>query len=294
VTSPAPLTLVVGVPADAAQRALARWLADRPGEERWAVLANAGSCPLPGQGDRVGFFELPAACPCCAAALALRSAFGRVQRAGPWQRLFLLLPAAAHAAASVDALRTGLSAHAFRLDSVIALVDARRPPAWLDAAAGGSEAARALAEIATLVVVDGDSESQRGRLARLLADGALGARPVLHAQAGVPGWDVAQGAASLPPGPGVLRWPSEAIFDRARLQRVLAGLDSREPGLAMRGVFRTARDWYRWDPGDSRPWAPTHWRLDSRLKCALTDTKIITNIDVSVAATIELARSATA
>lgn len=291
-TSPPALSLVAGLSAQAPARAIARWLADRPVRERWAVLADAGARPVVRQGEAVGFFELPAVCPCCAGALALRSAFARVQRAGPWQRIFLLLPAAAHAATSVDALRAGLAACAPRLEAVVALVDARRPAPWLDPAAPGSEAARALAEIATLVVVDGESAAQRAPLASRLAEGPLGARPVVQADAAMPGWEVVHAAAGAAPRPGVVCWPPEAVFHRTSLRSALAGLRAREPGLPMRGVFRTARDWYRWNPDDPQPWVTTHWRLDSRFECALTDVENLERMTSSLAAALAGAGSA--
>ena len=64
-----------------------------------------------------------------------------------------------------------------------------------------------------------------------------------------------------------------------RAGRALAALRAREPDLPMRGVFRTARDWYLWQPGLAEPWQATCWRLDSRLMCALTDAESSTWLD---------------
>lgn len=63
------------------------------------------------------------------------------------------------------------------------------------------------------------------------------------------------------------RWPPEAEFDRAALERLIADWRAL-PGLqSAQGAFRTTRDWYLWRRDGSRDaWSPTAWRRDNRLE----------------------------
>jgi len=288
------LTVVAGLGAgvgagevDVVRDALASWFGERPAGERWAVLDDAGAVPVLPDGVRAGHFALPAACPCCAGGLVLRAAIARVLRAGPWRRLFLVLPAAAHPAASVDALRVGIAGAAVRVDALVALVDARRASTLLEAPGPAGERARAQAALASLAVVVGGDGAPAAALAAKLADAPAGARPVLVSAAAPPSWQEVRDAIAAPPPPGVRRWPANTVFDRARLSRALEELSRRAPGLALRGVFRTAREWYRWDASEPQAWHPALWRLDSRLQCALTDDEKAEILDSLLADAIE-------
>ena len=281
------LTLVSGFAGQARRGALLRWLADRPGNERWAVLVDGAfdDGPLPVSAG-LAVFETAAGCACCLGALALRTTLARVLRQGPWQRLFLLLSPAAHPAAILDALRGGIAGGALRIDAPIAIVDAGRPGPWLDPSAPGAALAHEQADSAALIVLDRGEGARAQALAELLSQGPAGPRPVLEARPAMPDWAQVTAALAVGAPRGARRWAGEVVFDRRRLQRALATLRERVPGLHARGVFRTARDWYRWRPDDPIPWQPTHWRLDSRLECAVTDAETVAWLDTALRDTI--------
>jgi hypothetical protein len=294
---------VAGFSEESRHRAVRRWLADRPQHERWAVLVDGvldDRGPAPGLAldsrEGVDVFGTAAGCACCVGALALRSTLARVLRQGPWHRLLLVLSAPARPAALIDALRAGIVGDALRVDAVIAVVDARRPGPWLDPSSPGAVLAREQVDVATLVVLDSGakraseaasepapgrqpaaadrSRGERERLVAVLADGPLGSRPLLDARDGMPGWGEVLAALHHRASRTRRVWPGEVVFDRVRLRHALAALRAREAGVPMRGLFRTAREWYRWDPEAAEPWVPTHWRLDSQLECALTGEEI--------------------
>ncbi len=272
-----------GFAAQSKRGALLRWLADRPANERWAVLVDGAfdDDPLPAPAG-IAVFETAAGCACCLGALALRTTLARALREGPWQRLFLLLSPAAHPAVLLDALRGGIAGSTLRIDAPIAIVDGGRPGPWLDPSAPGAALAREQADSAALIVLDHGQGAPAQTLAARLAQGPAGPRPVLEARPAMPDW--AQVTAALAAGAprGIRRWDAEVVFDRRRLQRALASLRERAPGLPARGVFRTAREWYQWRPDEPAPWQPTHWRLDSRLECAVTDAQTIDWLDTSL------------
>jgi hypothetical protein len=274
-----PLTLVSGFVEAPKRRAVQRWLAERPDGERWALLVDGAFDATHRLPDGVTVFETAAGCACCLGALALRTTLARVLRQGPWDRLLLLLSPSARPAAIVDGLRAGIAGAALRIDAVIAIVDAQRAGPWLDPSAPGASLAREQVDAAALVVLVRGPGAVSPRLASVLADGPLGARALLQAGESTPSWREVTAALPARSAYGLRRWPGEVAFDRARLQRALAALRAREPDLPMRGVFRTARDWYLWQPGLAEPWQATCWRLDSRLMCALTDAESSTWLD---------------
>ncbi|RPH61140.1 MAG: hypothetical protein EHM83_13430 [Burkholderiales bacterium] len=62
------------------------------------------------------------------------------------------------------------------------------------------------------------------------------------------------------------RRPAEQIFDRARLQPVVAAWSGRLPLLRGAAAIRTERDWYLWQfDGTSSTWEAGAYRLENRV-----------------------------
>jgi hypothetical protein len=272
---PTPLTLLCAGDLAPALALALRWAAGRPPGERWALLIDDPVAPqsVPVQAeDGLQILRLASGCICCSGALALRTALARVLRDGPWQRLLLLPSAVARIDSLVDALRASLAAAWLDIDSIITLQLAGRaaPPGALEASP---------------LVVDARHDPAAAQLAvpLPLASGPAGARLHVDENSRAADWAAiseilrtgfAQQALAdaAPDGSAdrsLLRWPGSQVFDRRLL---IAALQSCGQARIERGLFRTARDWYRWSAGADPAWQPTGWRLDSRLLvCGASD-----------------------
>ena len=103
---PVPVTLLHGLGAGAPERAgrLERWLARRPPQERWAVIAEGGVA-LPAFDRSSVVIAQIGGCACCTGALVLRVTLTRLLRQGPWHRVVILAGAAARPQALAEQLR---------------------------------------------------------------------------------------------------------------------------------------------------------------------------------------------
>jgi len=99
-----PVTLLAGPRAGAA---LARWAAERPPDERWAVVHDAAAPPPLAESPALAVAGFAGGCLCCVGSGAFPLFLGRLLRRGPWQRLMVALPVGAAVAAAVDALLRG-------------------------------------------------------------------------------------------------------------------------------------------------------------------------------------------
>jgi hypothetical protein len=257
-----PVTLVAGFAGDAKARSIARWLRERPGGERWAVLVDDFGQALareggPGDVDDARRFDVPGGCACCTAAVAMQATLGRVLRQGPWHRLLIGLSDSGDPAPLIDALRGPVLGQSLRVDGVFAVFDASRPTPWLDAASPLHALARAQLDAADVVVIDrgrpGVTPSP-ARLREALGSAPFGERVVL--EAGPPGlaWAPASAAALAARHPG---WPADGAGIGAG-----AGADDKTwAPLPRGGLFRS-------DPaGDgciAHWWWPAQARFDRR------------------------------
>lgn len=292
-----PLTVVAGFTGAGKTTAIRRWLRTRPVGERWAVLLNGLGAGLSeaALGADVDLFTLTTGCACCAAPVVLRPVLHRVVRRGPFDRVILELAGMGDAAAMVDRLRESAQGTPLFVESVIAVVDARRPAAWADDAGELASLARAQSDCADLILVSHTGSDRREvGLHERLAAGLFGPRPVRAADAHTPDWaqvrealrETAGGmqtedacpAVALPAGgrrcmrtradTTVLEWhwPASTRFERraAEAWTQRASASGALPGSL--GVFPTMRDWYLWAPA-SGLWQPCGWRRDARVVC---------------------------
>jgi hypothetical protein len=128
-----PVTLLAG---PAAGAALARWAAERPPDERWAVVHDAAAPPPLAESPALAVAGFSGGCLCCVGSSAFPLFLGRLLRRGPWQRLMVALPAGAEVAAAVDALLRGPLAPALARVEVVERADPGRTwveqRAWLE------------------------------------------------------------------------------------------------------------------------------------------------------------------
>lgn len=103
-TARVPVTLLAG---PAAGQALARWAAERPPGERWALVHDAAAPPPLAEGPDLAVAGFAGGCLCCVGSSAFPLFLARLLRRGPWQRLMVALPPAGDLGAAVDALLRG-------------------------------------------------------------------------------------------------------------------------------------------------------------------------------------------
>ena len=260
---PTRVTVIRG-DADVADKVLLA-LAAQEEAPRWAVLTAADDGPGRTRGMRseggsgLVRMPLPGGCPCCAGAVALRTAMIHVLARGPWGRIVLLPTLQADLVRLADNLRSPvLESHLWLADLIVA----------------GSIAMGAEGTLA------GAGAYYRS------AHEALKAWPPadpfdwqLDLQARIEGLSLARRRLCPPPAVQVpvdarcridRIWPGELRFDRRALVNRLAALDmdAAVAGIAFAG--RTAREWYHWASvdrtmGGGLTETVVDWRQDSRL-----------------------------
>lgn len=245
----------------------------------------------------IGRYRVVGGCACCTAQASARSALVELLRAGPWERIVVELDGAAHPAALVDLLRRPPFDALLRVDDLVTVVDAARPAPF--EAEPMHPLAHAQVEVATRIVLNRAgrlAEARRAALVCRLADAPPFGRAVEATDDGRAVWtrgvdrmrgldpscdidrnrgvdraggvhEAAGAAASPARQPVEWRWPADRIFDRPRLQALIAGWPARLPLSRAIGVFRTERDWYQWRfDGSGVSWEASAYRLESRLQ----------------------------
>jgi G3E family GTPase len=159
---------------------LSGWLAERPPQERWAVLVNESGALgidralLGGDGPdaRVAVAEIAGGCACCAARIAFGATLTRLLRRGPWDRLIVETTGLGHPAELVDQLRA-MSAAAIgpagrlRLRPPVAVVDASRAGLYADPTRPGHAIAADQVALARLLVLNRTAGLDAAALAAL-------------------------------------------------------------------------------------------------------------------------------
>ncbi len=303
-----PVTLLAG-DAELSAAAAARWLAQRPAGERWAVIGDVGSGAVPFLALAlpptvalpVEFVDFSGGCVCCLAASAFSLVIARLLRKGPFQRLLIVLPTSADPGAVADGLLGGPLAGVLGTIEILASYGSA-----LDAAPAGSLATRVIgasdlvASNAPLPGIDdagADPEYLRVNLAALnwpLVRGHLDRRrsPArwrwlvpLDAPADASA-QVAAPALSILPGGGwqslgraarpgdsdcvAWVWPASSVFGRKVIEGALRALVC-DPAMAhVQALIRTRREWYSLSGrADKSQWAPTLSRRESRIECQI-------------------------
>ncbi|MBX3612929.1 MAG: hypothetical protein KF786_05120 [Burkholderiaceae bacterium] len=288
-----PVTVVAGFAGAGKSTLIDHWLGGRPAGERWAVLANA-SAAEPSLRLPIGRYRVVGGCACCTAQASARSALIELLRAGPWARIVVELDGAAHPAALVDLLRRPPFDALLRVDDLVTVVDAARPAPF--EAEPMHPLAHAQVEVAARIVLnraDQLAEARRAALVRRLADAPPFGRAVEVTDDGQSAWtrgvdpgsgldrtrglDEPAGAPGTPASqPVQWRWPADRIFDRPRLQALIAAWPARLPLSHAIGVFRTERDWYQWRfDGSGVSLEASAYRLESRLQLYVDPQRLV-------------------
>jgi hypothetical protein len=282
-TVPIPVTVVAGAGRSAQRRLLAALLADRPQAARWAVLDNTAA-----EADRprtvaagVERFAVPGGCACCLAGPAFRTALVRLLRAGPWQRLLVVVDPSGHAHAIVDQFRSPPFDRLLRVSRLLVPLAATRrlgsqdddedrlAPATLAFAsdfllhgddADGSALAAAVDALERADpwprrrVAAEDRRRSTSEPRTTGADGGVGQTGVVSPDGAVPaaGWHVLSAVAPAAlAGERLLvrHWPGEAVAQRRPMLDALESLRAAPEVTGLVALVRTSRAWYRWACG---------------------------------------------
>jgi hypothetical protein len=250
-----------------AQRLIGRWFEGRSAAERWALLLDSTSATSVqsqlSAPTGLSRHELSAGCICCVGALGLRVGLSRLLREQSLERVFVVPSEAARIAPLVDALRSSLAAGLLSVDSIIAVGGAARTG---PAGAFAERPSWAVVDgVALAIVADGQDPPPCSpdwpQVPTLGESACADWADVLRQQAGHSGSEVVQHQ------PILLRFTGETVFDRLRILAQLREFAQRNPHLLVLAVFRTTREWYRWQSDAPGELHVSRWRLDSRVKC---------------------------
>lgn len=262
---PVPANLVTGFLGAGKTTAILHLAAHRPRGERWAVLVNEfGELGIDGatleESGGVAVREIAGGCVCCTGNVPMRVALTQLLRLARPQRLIVEPTGLGHAAGVFDALAAGDLATHVSLESVICVVDPRQAA---DPRVAANEAFRDQLALADVIVINKRDiatplerhaarrlaeslypsrlvvETERGALPLALLDRAHASRGGLAAQEAA---EHASGEQSWS-----TRFPRGAVFDRARIGALFAGLNAPGgivvPGLMRaKGIFRVGRN----------------------------------------------------
>ncbi|MCX7891993.1 MAG: GTP-binding protein [Burkholderiales bacterium] len=256
-----PANLVTGFLGAGKTTAIRQLLAHRPARERWAVLVNEfGELGIDGAvlaaDGGVAVREVAGGCVCCTGNVPMRVALTQLLRVARPQRLLVEPTGLGHAAGVFGALEgDGLAPH-LEPAAVLCVVDPRQAADPRIAASGAFRDQLALADVVVINKRDIATPAELAAARRLAASlspacvvveterSALD--PVLLAlpHAGRAGTGTGHAA---PERSWSVRFPPEAVFDRARLGTLFVGLNApggtRVPGLLRaKGVFRVGRE----------------------------------------------------
>ena len=321
-----PVTVVAGFAGAGKSTLVGHWLRTHPAGERWALLANASAIEpaddtvlapashraaaprggAPARRTANGLYRVVGGCACCTAQASARSAIIELLRAGPWDRLVIELDGAAHPGALVDLLRRPPLDALLRVDGIVTVVDAARPGPFESEPM--HPLARAQVEVASRVVLNRAgrlADERRAALLRGLAEAPPFGRAVDATDDGLAPWrpgvgphGAREGTGSTPgcssagsgqPPAAAIDWrcPADAVFDRRRLQALLATWPARLPLSHGVGAFRTERDWYLWRHGDAgTSWEACAYRLENRLQLVFKPSAQVPEIHATIDAAL--------
>ncbi|WP_439863658.1 CobW family GTP-binding protein [Pseudomonas antarctica] len=293
-------THVIAGPLGAGKTSLIKHLlAQRPADERWAILINEfgqiglDAALLTQDDDGIALGEVAGGCLCCVNGAPFQVGLGRLLRKAKPDRLFIEPSGLGHPAQLLKQLRAAPWQDVLSVQPCVLVLDAQA----LAAGKPLPEAQRETLASVGLLVLNKDEAldaSQRQAIERQLprrplywtrqAYLPLAQLPGLNAKAAaaVDNFDVPKGLAQMPAiwsDPAVpiclsqgqeggwsigWRWHPSQQFDPQRLRDWLANLDWRRAKL----VIHSGDGWVCANAVDNSPlaWQPSEWRRDSRIE----------------------------
>ena len=292
-------------------------LAQRPANERWAVLINEfgqiglDAALLTLDDDGIALGEVAGGCLCCVNGAPFQVGLGRLLRKAKPDRLFIEPSGLGHPAQLLKQLREAPWETVLAIQPCVMVLDAQALAAGKPLPQAQQEA---LADAGLLVLNKDEAldAAQRQAVEQQLPDCPfywthqaqlpLEQLPGLNAQAraAVDNFDVPKGLAQLPAvwsdptRPICLsqgqedgwsigwRWHPSQQFDPVSLQAWLARLEWRRAKL----VIHSAAGWVSANAVDNSPlaWQPSEWRRDSRIELIFSAPQNVTALQAALAA----------
>ncbi len=311
-------THVIAGPLGAGKTSLIKHLlAQRPANERWAVLINEfgqiglDAALLTLDDDGIALGEVAGGCLCCVNGAPFQVGLGRLLRKAKPDRLFIEPSGLGHPAQLLKQLREAPWQQVLAVQPCVLVLDAQAlavgkplPPAQQQALVG--------AGLLVLNKDEGLDAAQREAIERQLPDRdiywtrqahvPLGRLPGLNAQAeaAVDNFAVPNGLAQLPaiwsdPALPIClsqaqeggwstgwRWHPSQQFDTERLHRWLTSLEWRRAKL----VIHSRDGWLSANAVDNSPlaWQPSEWRRDSRIELIFSAPQDVAALQAALAA----------
>ncbi|WP_428549884.1 CobW family GTP-binding protein [Pseudomonas edaphica] len=311
-------THVIAGPLGAGKTSLIKHLlAQRPANERWAVLINEfgqiglDAALLTQDDDGIALGEVAGGCLCCVNGAPFQIGLGRLLRKAKPDRLFIEPSGLGHPAQLLKQLREAPWQGVLAVQPCVLVLDAQ-------ALAAGKALPQAQQEAlasAGLLVLNKDEAvdaSQRQAIEQQLPAGPiywtrqaqlpLTQLPGLNAQAGaaVDNFEVPKGLAQMPaiwtdPALPIClsqaqeggwsigwRWHPSQSFDIAHLHSWLSGLEWRRAKL----VIHSGVTWVSANAVDNGPltWQPSEWRRDSRIELIFSQPQDVAGLQSALAA----------
>jgi len=311
-------THVIAGPLGAGKTSLIKHLlAQRPANERWAVLINEfgqiglDAALLTLDDDGIALGEVAGGCLCCVNGAPFQVGLGRLLRKAKPDRLFIEPSGLGHPAQLLKQLKAAPWQDVLAVQPCVLVLDAQAlaagkplPQAQKDALAS--------AGLLVLNKDEGLDAAQRQAVERQLpecprywthqAQLPLAQLPGLNAKAGnaVDNFAVPKGLAQMPaiwsdPALPIClsqaqesgwsigwRWHPSQLFDAERLHQWLAGLEWRRAKL----VIHSGEGWVSANAVDNSPltWQPSEWRRDSRIELIFSAPQDVAALQAALAA----------
>ena len=310
-------THVIAGPLGAGKTSLIKHLlAQRPANERWAVLINEfgqiglDAALLTHDDDGIALGEVAGGCLCCINGAPFQVGLGRLLRKAKPDRLFIEPSGLGHPAQLLKQLREAPWQQVLAVQPCVLVLDAQALAAGKPLPDAQREA---LASAGLLVLNKNEALSDAQRL---VIQGQLPDRPIYWTQqahlplAQLPGLNAQAAAAvdnfEVPKGVGQMpaiwtdpsapiclsqgqeggwsigwRWHPSQQFDRQRLQQWLALLDWRRAKL----VIHSLDGWMSANAVDNAmlAWLPSEWRRDSRIELIFSEARDVAQLQDALA-----------
>lgn len=305
-------THVIAGPLGAGKTSLIKHLlAQRPANERWAVLINEfgqiglDAALLTRDDDGIALGEVAGGCLCCVNGAPFQVGLGRLLRKARPDRLFIEPSGLGHPAQLLKQLREAPWQQVLAVQPCVLVLDAQALAAGKPLPNAQREA---LASAGLLVLNKNEALSDAQRL---LIQGQLPGRPIYWTQqaqlplARLPGVNAQAAAAvdnfELPKGLGQMpaiwtdpaspiclsqgqedgwsigwRWHPSQRFDARRIQQWLQSLDWRRAKL----VIHSLDGWVSANGVDNAAlaWQPSEWRRDSRIELIFSEVQDVAQL----------------
>lgn len=305
-------THVIAGPLGAGKTSLIKHLlAQRPANERWAVLINEfgqiglDAALLTRDDDGIALGEVAGGCLCCVNGAPFQVGLGRLLRKAKPDRLFIEPSGLGHPAQLLKQLREAPWQQVLAVQPCVLVLDAQALAAGKPLPNAQREA---LASAGLLVLNKNEALSDAQRL---LIQGQLPDRPIYWTQqaqlplARLPGVNAQAAAAvdnfELPKGLGQMpaiwtdpaspiclsqgqedgwsigwRWHPSQRFDARRIQQWLQSLDWRRAKL----VIHSLDGWVSANAVDNAAlaWQPSEWRRDSRIELIFSEVQDVAQL----------------